>query len=274
MSTTDTEPAPLRQYLLISDFDHTLTFDDSGEVLSRVLGTTHFERKVAGLARINLVQQGGELTYLLLHDPEYRCVRREHLLAVGKQIRLKHNLDRLVKILDDCIDGHQFRFYVISAAPEEVIQSALEGIVPPERIYGTRLCYNPTTGEIESGRHVSAGYGKVAALTELQRSHGLACDRVVYVGDGNSDVHAMLHINRLDGYTIAVSEGKAVGPIARRTVLCDDALGLLVPILEDIVGWDDPLRVRALFERHGLQIQEWDKVRTDALVIRDEAAGA
>ncbi len=31
-------------------------------------------------------------------------------------------------------------------------------------------------------------------------------DRVVYVGDGSSDVHVMLHVNRLDGLTIAVSE--------------------------------------------------------------------
>src|SRR6185295_11844625 len=96
ISTADTEPAPVRQYLLVSDFDHTLTFDDSGLVLSRMLGASDFERKVAGLARINLVQQGGELTYLLLHDPEYRRVRREHLIEAGKRVRLKYNLARLV----------------------------------------------------------------------------------------------------------------------------------------------------------------------------------
>ena len=28
-------------------------------------------------------------------------------------------------------------------------------------------------------------------------------------------------------------------------------------------------RVRALFERHGLAIQGWDKVRTDVLTIRE-----
>ena len=43
---------------------------------------------------------------------------------------------------------------------------------------------------------------------------------------------------------------------------------MLVPILEDIVGWD-ALRVRALFEKHGLQIQEWGKVHTDFLTIRE-----
>lgn len=63
-----------------SDFDQTLSFNDSGIVLSKILGTSGFEQKVAGLAQINLVQQGGELAYLLLHDPEYRRVRREHLV--------------------------------------------------------------------------------------------------------------------------------------------------------------------------------------------------
>ena len=34
------------------------------------------------------------------------------------------------------LDGHRFSFYVVSAAPQEVIQSALEGIVPEENIFG------------------------------------------------------------------------------------------------------------------------------------------
>jgi predicted HAD superfamily phosphohydrolase len=89
----------------------------------------------------------------------------------------------------------------------------------------------------------------------------------VYVGDGSSDVDVMLHVNRLDGYTIAVSENPYIAPIARRTILSDDALSVLVPVLEDIVG-KDAVSVRALFESHGLQIQEWGKVRKDTLTIR------
>ena len=91
---------------------------------------------------------------------------------------------------------------------------------------------------------------------------------MVYIGDGSSDVHVMLHVNRLDGYTIAVSENPYIAPIARRSILSDDALSVLVPVLEDIVGYD-ALAVRALFERHGLQIQGWDKVRTDFVTIRE-----
>ena len=262
-----------KQYLLASDFDQTLSFKDSGIVLSEVLGTSGFEEKVAGLAHINLVQQGGELTYLLLHDPEYRQVRREHLVEVGKRIRLKHNIGRLVGILEGGIPGHHFSFYVVSAAPQEVVQSALEGIVPPEHIYGTRLHYDEATGEIEAIRRVSAGYGKVAVLSELQAELQVSPDRLVYVGDGSSDIHVMLHVNRLDGYTIAVSENPYLAPIARRTILSEDALSVLVPILEDIVGWD-ALRVRAFFETHGLQIQEWGKVHTDFLTIRESPPDA
>ena len=268
-----TQTPATRLYLLASDFDQTLSFKDSGIVLSELLGTSGFEEKVRGLARINLVQQGGELAYLLLHDPEYRQVRREHLVEVGKRIRLKHNIRRLVDILEAGIEDHRFSFHVVSAAPEEVVQSALEGIVAPDHIYGTRLHYDPATGEIQAIRHVSAGYGKVAVLSELQARLQVSPDHVVYVGDGSSDIHVMLHVNRLDGYTIAVSENPYLAPIARRTILSEDALSVLVPILEDIVGWD-ALRVRAFFEKHGLQIQEWGKVHTDFLTIRESPPDA
>ncbi len=72
-----------RQYLFASDFDQTLSFNDSGLILSELLGASGFPEKVEGLSRMHFVQQGAELTYLLLHDPEYRCVRKEHLIEVG-----------------------------------------------------------------------------------------------------------------------------------------------------------------------------------------------
>jgi hypothetical protein len=79
----------MKRYLLASDFDRTLSFNDSGQVLSEMLGIDGFAEKAAGLADIHLVQQGGELAHLLLHD--------------------------------------RFPFYVVSAAPQEVIRSALDG---------------------------------------------------------------------------------------------------------------------------------------------------
>jgi len=260
----------MKQYLLASDFDQTLSFNDSGIVLSELLGITGFREKTAGLSDIHLVQQGAELAYLLLHDPEYRRVRREDLIAVGKRIRLKQNIPLLSRFLDE-LDEYQFTFNVISAAPEEVIRSALEGIVPEDRIHGTRFRYDAISGEIESIVRVPAGYGKVAVLEELRARLPVAADRVIYVGDGSSDVHVMLHVNRLGGLTVAASENRYLTPIAKRTVLSDNALSVLVPILEDIVGWDSS-RIRELFETHGFVLQEWDKIRTDTLTIRETAA--
>ncbi|MGQ9917308.1 MAG: hypothetical protein ACUVS7_07815 [Bryobacteraceae bacterium] len=168
-------------YRPVSDFDHTLSFNDSGLVLSELLGVPAFEEKVRSLERFHLVQRGGELAYLLLHDPR-----------------------------------------------------------------------------------VSAGQGKAAVLEEIRRRLGVSCNRVDYVGDGSSDLQVMLHLNRNDGLTVAVSENRFITQIARRTVLGDDALSVAVPILEEIPGWDSP-RVRAYFEAHGVTLREWTKVRSDRL---------
>ena len=54
--------SPLKHYLLASDFDQTLSFNDSGLVLSELLGISGFEERVAGLARSNLVCRGGPPT--------------------------------------------------------------------------------------------------------------------------------------------------------------------------------------------------------------------
>jgi HAD superfamily phosphoserine phosphatase-like hydrolase len=269
--TPDRE-AGMKRYLLVSDFDQTLSFNDSGIALSEMLGIPGFVDKCAGLSRMHLVQQGAELAYLLLHDPEYRRVRREDLRQVGKQIRLKRNIHLLSSMLET-LDEYDFEFYVISAAPEEVIVSALEGVVAADHIYGTQFRYHPDSGEIESIVRVPAGYGKVAVLDQLRHEQRVSADRLVYVGDGSSDVHVMLHVNRMEGLTIAVSENKFLTPIARRTVLSDDALSVLVPILEDIAGLSSA-RIRALFASHGFVLQEWDKIRTDALTIRDTATSS
>ena len=257
-----------KHYLLVSDFDQTLSFDDSGIVLSEMLGISDFQVKVGGLSRLNLVQEGAELTYLLRHDPEFRRARREHLIQVGRRVRLKRNIGLVMEFLDHGIDGYQFDFYVVSAAPEEVVLSALEGVVPPDHIIGTRLSYDSQSGEIQSIVRVPAGYGKVAAVDELRARLDVPRDRVVYVGDGTSDIHVMLHVNRGDGFTIAASQAQHIAQIARRTIISDDALSVLVPVLEEIVGYE-PSQIRLLFEEHGFLIQEWDRVRTDWLTIRE-----
>ena len=254
--------AKTKRYLVASDFDQTLSFNDSGHALSELVGISGFNEKVAGLAKANLVQQGAELAYLLRHDPEFRSVRREHLIEAGKHVRLKNNVDLLGEFFEKGLDSYDFQFYVISASPQDVVQSALEGIVPADHIFGTQLGYDASTGEICSIDRVSAGYGKVAVLQELEAELQITPDHTVYMGDGSSDLFVMLHVNSREGYTIAVSEAKFLGRIAKRTVLSDSALSVLVPILEDILSWNSA-HIREVFESRGLALQEWDKTCTD-----------
>jgi phosphoserine phosphatase len=219
------------------------------------------------MAQINLVQQGAELAYLLLHDPEFRSkVRKEHLHEVGKHIRLKGEIKLLYQILKNGIDGYEFDFYVLSAAPVEVILSALEDIVPADHIYGTEFRYT-ASGEIDTIVRATAGYGKVAVLDRLLEKQVAGPDHVIYTGDGSSDIHVMLHINARDGLTIAVSETPNVSQIAKRTVLSSSALAVLAPILEEVAGWER-YRIRGFFEANGMLIQEWERVRTDWLTVR------
>ena len=170
-------PLP-KHYLLASDFDQTLSFNDSGFVLSELLGVTNFQQKVHGLAASNLIQQGGELAYLIRHDPEFRGVRREHLLETGRRVRLRSAIPALVKFLDQGLEGHRFSFYVVSAAPREVVESALADVVPPDHIFGTEFDYDLQSGEVREIRRVPAGYGKVAVLDELAARLDIAPSRV------------------------------------------------------------------------------------------------
>lgn len=264
---------PARHFLLASDFDQTLSFNDSGLELSELLGIHGFEHKVAGLAHSHLVQQGGELAYLIRHDPEFRGVRREHLVEAGRRVRLKSGLRSFVDFLERGVDGNAFSFYVVSAAPREVVVSALDGIVPPEHIYGTELDYDPASGEVRSIGRVRAGYGKVAVLDELSQRLGIPTDRTIYVGDGSSDIHVMLHVNNGDGFTIAVSENRQLARIAKRTVLGDNASSVLVPILDEVLGLRSS-DIRARLESLGLVLDDWQRARTDRVQIHEFAAVA
>jgi 2-hydroxy-3-keto-5-methylthiopentenyl-1-phosphate phosphatase len=259
-----------RHYLVACDFDQTLSFNDSGIVLSELIGTSGFQEKVVGLSGVHLVQQGAELAYLLRHDPELRHVRREHLIEAGKRVRLKKDTRRFVEFLSAGVEGCRFSFHVVSAAPKLVVESALESIVPPEHIHGAEFDYDPSSGEICAITQVPAGYGKVARLEELEAKLQISPNRTVYIGDGSSDIHVMLNVNTRDGFTIAVSEAKHIARIAKRTVVSDNALSALVPILEDVVGWDTG-QIRQLFESYGLILQEWEKARTDWLTIRESS---
>src|SRR5438094_10509350 len=109
------------RYLLAIYFDEPFSFHDVEIVLCELLSISDFLEKTARLSHIHLVQQGAELAYLLLHDPEYRRVRKEHLVEVGKRVRLKQNLSLLPRLLGE-LDGYEFAFYVLSAAPQEGVR--------------------------------------------------------------------------------------------------------------------------------------------------------
>jgi phosphoserine phosphatase len=262
------DSAKTKRYLVASDFDQTLSFNDSGRVLSEIMGIVGFDDKVAGLAKANLVQQGAELAYLLRHDPEFRGVRKEHLIAAGKRVRLKNNVDLLAEFFEKGAESYSFQFYVISASPQDVVQSALDGIVPADHIFGTQVEYDTSSGEICSVQRVSAGYGKIAVLQELETKLQITPDHTVYMGDGSSDLFVMLHVNSREGYTIAVSGAKFLGRIAKRTVLSDSALSVLIPVLEEILNWNSA-QIRNLFESYGLALEEWDKTRTDWVTFQE-----
>jgi HAD superfamily phosphoserine phosphatase-like hydrolase len=261
---------PIR-YLVASDFDQTLSFNDSGHVLGEIIGVKDFAERVKALSSTHLVQSGAELAYLLRHDPEFRGVRREHLVEAGKRVRLKDNVKLLAEILAQDLGQAQFQFVVISAGPREVVQSALEGMVPPEHVFGTEFGYDPSGLEIASVTRVPAGYGKVVVLQELEQKFGTRPDHTIYIGDGSSDLYVMHHVNSRDGHTIAVSETKDIGRIAKRTVLSDNATSVFVPILEDILKWDAE-QIREFFESNGLSVQGWDKIRTDWLTFHKTPA--
>src|SRR5207245_9875844 len=136
------------------------------------------------------------------------------------------------------------------------------GIVPADHIIGTQFDYAADTGEVQSIRRVPAGYGKVAAVEALEEQLGTTPARTVYIGDGSSDVHVMLHVNNRDGFTIAVSQNRHLARIAKSTVLSDSAFSVVLPMLRQVLGWGSSAR-RTLFGTLGMPHQERCRVWTD-----------
>src|ERR1700687_307479 len=162
---------PRKHYLLASDFDQTLSFKDSGLVLSELLGISAFEDRVAGLAGSNLVQQGGELAYLIRHDPEFRGVRPEHLIEAGRRVRLKSAIPALVDFLNRGTEGYRFSFFVISAAPREIVASALA----PDRM----IDVGDGSSDVHVMLHVNNRDGFTIAVSENQQLARIANSTVL-----------------------------------------------------------------------------------------------
>ena len=133
---------------------------------------------------------------------------------------------------------------------------------------GRVFAINEETGEVQSIIRATAGWGKITVLEEIRASLGISHDNIIYMGDGSSDLPVMMHVNQHDGLTIAVSEAKFITRIAQRTVLSDNTMSVLVPVLEEVLRWDS-VKIRRFFTASGLMLREWDKTRTDMLTIQD-----
>lgn len=232
--------------------------------MSLKLGITReeFDDKIKSLKEKSLTKFGAEVPYLILHDQDFKGkVTKEVLLNVGKEIRLKKHLPELAGILNRGINGNRFSFHVISAAPQEVLEMSLKGIVPPENVHGTIFEYDEK-GTVKGVKKAIAGAAKVEALDVVRRKEKIPLDRTIYVGDGFSDMYIIMYVRAYHGYTIAVTPTSFLGHICRKTVISNDALSLLAPILEDILGFSHD-EVRKFYEKIGHPLQTWEKAKVE-----------
>jgi len=257
-----------KKILFATDFDKTLSKGDVGYILSSKLGISaeQFEQKIKEIQSRNIVQLGGELAHLIIRDPDYAGkVTRELLYEVGGEIELKKGVPELLKTLSEGIDNISFSTYILSAAPEECIQKAVENLLPVENIFGTRFIYDDE-GVVQDVERTNAGHAKVATLDMLKKKENVTRYAIIYVGDGSSDVHVMLHVKSYQGYTITVSPAPYMGHICRRSVISDNVLSILVPILQDMLNYDEG-SVRKFFEDRKHTILEWNRADTEWLDI-------
>jgi len=257
-----------KKLLFVSDFDKTLSVGDVGYILSAKLGISDekFNQKIEEIKRKNIVQLGGELAHLIAKDPDYSGkVDKDLLYQVGREVGLKRGVKDLMRILGEGIDNNLFSTYIVSAAPKECVEKAVEEILPVDNVFGTTFIYNDK-GIVLDVERTNAGHAKVATLDMLKEKENVPRNSIIYVGDGSSDVHVMLHVMAYDGYTITVSPSPYMGHICRRSVISENVLSLLVPILEDLLEYDHE-QVRAYFEGRGHPILEWNRADTEWLDI-------
>jgi len=110
----------VKRYLFASDFDQTLTFNDTGYVLSELVGipTAEFERKATGMASSTWSSKARSY-------PTFCCTTRNSVRACAASTSSKSAsasaskkiLSCCISMLENGIEGYHFDFYVLSAAP-------------------------------------------------------------------------------------------------------------------------------------------------------------
>ncbi|MEO0096997.1 MAG: HAD-IB family phosphatase [candidate division WOR-3 bacterium] len=257
-----------KKFLFATDFDQTLSFDDTGVLISLELGIPpeKFLDKVKEIRNRNITQLGGELAYLLAYDSEYKNrVTKDFLLKIGEKVRLKSDVDILFKTLEQGIEDCEFICYVISACPDLIIKKSMNKILKEENIFGTEFRYDEQ-GRIVEILKTAAGHGKAAIIDYLAEKEHIPKENIIYIGDGSSDIHVMLHVNVYGGFTIAVSPSPYLGHISKRTVLSENALSVLCPILEDLFGYSEE-EIKNFYTKLGHPIYEWNRAKLEWLTI-------
>ena len=234
-----------KHYLFVSDFDQTLSFNDSGRLLSETLGITGFEEKVAGLSRLNLVQSGAELTYLLRHDPEYRRrVRRRRprgsrptdppqgqhrTTRVAPQQGHRRLPVRLLRRIRGARGDRACRAREHRAAePHHRHSAQLRSALRRDLVGGERRCRLRKGDRARNAPH-RAGRSARARRLRWRREAPTSTSCCTSIALRRT------HHRRVAGH------GRSP-KIARRTVMSDDALSVLVPILEEIAKYSDARR--------------------------------
>jgi 2-hydroxy-3-keto-5-methylthiopentenyl-1-phosphate phosphatase len=261
---------PEKSYLFVSDFDKTLSLDDSGYLLAEKLNVSpkDFDRKIEDVRRKNIVQLGGELAFLITRDNDFRGrVSKSLLQEIGREIKLKKSVSQLFSLLEKGIDNKKFWAYVTSAGPWELIVEALNKIVPAQNIFATTFEYDEQDMAIEVER-TGAGDAKVATIDALKIQLKVPRSQIIYVGDGTSDVHVMLHVKAYNGYPINVSTSPYMGHISKRTVISDNTLAVLIPILNNIFGYSET-QIIDFFSQIKTPIHEWNRAQIEWVDLED-----
>jgi len=172
---------------LVSDFDQTLSFNDSGSFWPRC-SAFPISGKGRHLSPPDLCSlgRGAHLSCCGTIRISSRAAGRPHRGC--RHDPLKRNIALPAEFLKDGIDGFSLTFYVVSAAPWLVVHRRYrDSCHPSHHRRALRLpAMNRRGGSIIQ---VPAGYARSPRSMRCEFASGVPSDRSCNVGDGSSDIH-------------------------------------------------------------------------------------
>ena len=106
-------------------------------------------------------------------------------------------------------------------------------------------------------------------MERLERVSEIVPTGRMYVGDGSSNMHVMLHVNNRDGLATPSRRTSAFPASRDTTVLSDNAFSVLVPRCSSRSSAGRRRRSDELFDSYGLSLHGWEKAHTDWVTVRD-----